>query len=90
MFQDPTKKFPGPGAYNALSAYENRNGKYVTSRHKSPGNVVIPSYGQRFENFDLRRSQEIPGPGQYVDNFRAKKNSYGNTVFGREKRLNSR
>ena len=41
MFNDPTKKFPGPGQYNAQTASENRGGFYLSSRYKSPGNAVI-------------------------------------------------
>ena len=41
MFNDPTKKFPGPGSYNAQTASENKGGFYLSSRYKSPGNAVI-------------------------------------------------
>lgn len=41
MFNDPTKNFPGPGSYNGQRAAENKNGIYISSRYKSPGNAVI-------------------------------------------------
>ena len=63
MFNDPTKKFPGPGAYNGQTASENKGGFYLSSRYKSPGNAVISRQGKRFEDYDMRRSAAIPGPG---------------------------
>ena len=63
MFNDPTKKFPGPGSYNAQSASENKGGFYLSSRYKSPGNAVISRQGKRFEDYDMRRSAAVPGPG---------------------------
>ena len=65
MFNDPTKKFPGPGAYNAQTASENKGGFYLSSRYKSPWNAVISRQGKRFEDYDMRRSAAVPGPGQY-------------------------
>jgi len=56
MFWDPTKKFPGPGTYNGLNAYENKNGHYITSRYKSPGCAIISRQGLRFDNKMLRMS----------------------------------
>lgn len=63
MFNDPTKKFPGPGSYNAQTASENKGGFYLSSRYKSPGNAVISRQGKRFEDYDMRRSAAVPGPG---------------------------
>mmetsp|Transcript_21148 Transcript_21148/g.15469 ORF Transcript_21148/g.15469 Transcript_21148/m.15469 type:complete len:136 (+) Transcript_21148:410-817(+) len=91
MFSNPNKSFPGPGQYNELAGYENKNGHYFTSRMKSPGCVVISKQGKRFEDLDLRRSQEVPGPGQYQGgNIRIAYKSPGTAVFGRERRLDSK
>lgn len=61
----------------------------MVSRYKSPGNAVISRYGQRFENRDLRKSMDIPGPGSYDGQiiFHKTKKNYGVVVFGRQKRL---
>jgi hypothetical protein len=56
MFNDPNKKFPGPGAYKVTEVYENRNGHYVISRYKSPGCAIISRQGKRFDHSDMRRS----------------------------------
>lgn len=63
MFNDPTKSNPGPGTYNGQTASENKNGFYLASRYRSPGSAVISKNGRRFDNRDMRRSMEIPGPG---------------------------
>jgi hypothetical protein len=65
MFNDPTKLFPGPGHYNGQKCSENKGGFYISSRYKSPGNAVISRQGKRFEDYDMRRSMAVPGPGQY-------------------------
>ena len=65
MFNDPTKKFPGPGSYDPMKAIENKNGYTVYSKFRSSGGVVISKSGKRFDNRDMRRSMEIPGPGSY-------------------------
>ena len=65
MFNDPTKKFPGPGQYNGQTATENKNGYTVYSKFKSSGAVVISRTGKRFDNRESRKSMDIPGPGQY-------------------------
>ncbi len=65
IFNDPTKQFPGPGAYNGHMACENKNGYYAVSKYRSSGRAVISKSGKRFDNYDYRRSVEIPGPGQY-------------------------
>jgi hypothetical protein len=56
MFNDPTKNFPGPGSYNGQRTAENKNGFYISSRYKSPGNAVISRSGKRFDDNDMRRS----------------------------------
>lgn len=65
MFNDPTKKFPGPGQYDGQKTSENKNGFYISSRYKSPGNAVISKQGKRFEDYDQKRTGAIPGPGLY-------------------------
>eukprot|EP00347_Sterkiella_histriomuscorum_P008017 403346688 len=87
MFNDPTKQFPGPGHYEGQM--ENKNGMCAFSRYKSSGSAVISKTGQRFDMKDLRRSMEMPGPGQYdgFTTFYKTKKNYGATVFGRQKRL---
>lgn len=65
MFSDPNKLFPGPGMYDGNKAFENKNGYYLYSKYKSPGNAIISKSGKRFDNRDMRRSMELPGPGQY-------------------------
>ena len=63
MFNDPTKKYPGPGQYDGQNATENKNGYTVYSKYKSSGAAVISRSGKRFDNRDQRRSMEVPGPG---------------------------
>lgn len=63
MFNDPTKKFPGPGQYNGTAAMENKNGFTLYSKFRSSGAAVISRTGKRFDNRDMRRSMEVPGPG---------------------------
>jgi hypothetical protein len=63
MFNDPTKKFPGPGQYDPTKALENKNGYTLYSKFRSSGGVVISKSGKRFDNRDMRRSMEVPGPG---------------------------
>lgn len=65
MFNDPTKKNPGPGSYNSENATVNKNGFILFSKYKSPGGVVISKTGKRFDNRDQRRSLDVPGPGSY-------------------------
>lgn len=66
MFTDHTKNNPGPGQYIRVSGEKGgRNVFYLDSRYKSNGSAVISRSGQRFDNNDLRRSREVPGPGQY-------------------------
>ena len=45
MFVDPTKNFPGPGAYSGTGLIGNKTGSYFNSRYKSPGNAVISRSG---------------------------------------------
>ncbi len=63
MFNDPTRKNPGPGYYDPSRALENKNGFTLSSKFKSSGAAVISKTGKRFDNRDMRRSMEIPGPG---------------------------
>ncbi len=87
MFNDPTSSYPGPGQYNAMKAIENRNGFYVYSRYKSPGNAVISRKGQRFDLSRERTAAEIPGPGMYkqgVSNPRMRNSKF--IVFTRAER----
>lgn len=70
MFVDPTKKFPGPGTYNATNATDNKLGFTVSSKFRSPGGPVISRSGKRFDHRDQRRSMEIPGPGAYTANYK--------------------
>jgi hypothetical protein len=72
MFVDPTKFYPGPGAYKGAEACENKGGHYIVSRYKSPGCAVISRGGPRFDHGDLRRSTEIPGPGNYNASYKMK------------------
>ena len=87
IFHDPTKLFPGPGQY------ENRIDKNISacmiSRYKSPGTAVISKESKRFDNSALKRSMEIPGPGNYngADSLIKVKTLIGAHEFGREKRL---
>jgi hypothetical protein len=46
-----------------MKAIENKNGFTVHSKYRSSGGVVISKSGKRFDNRDMRRSMEIPGPG---------------------------
>jgi hypothetical protein len=63
MFVDPTKNYPGPGAYNGAAATENKNGSIIFSKYKSPGSAVISKTGRRFDNREDRNSMDLPGPG---------------------------
>ena len=83
MFVDPTKKYPGPGSYNFTIATDNKNGFTLHSKFKSPGAISIAKNGERFDRKDLKRSIEVPGPGNYTANHAAAKTHYGNTIFGR-------
>ena len=89
MFVDPTKKFPGPGSYNATNATDNKLGHVVSSKFRSSGGPVIARSGKRFDNRDQRRSMEIPGPGTYTANYKQRQRNFGVAVFGSEKRLNT-
>lgn len=86
MFNDPTKNFPGPGSYNAAKCSENKNGFYISSRYKSPGNPVISREGKRFDDHDMRRSMLIPGPGQYVQSVEKVRKNYGVAIIGTSQR----
>jgi hypothetical protein len=66
-FIDYQKDNPAPGAYNEMKCVENKKGRYIVSNFKSPGAAVIPNAGNRFDNQMLRRSVDIPAPGQYKD-----------------------
>lgn len=62
----------------------------MISRYKSPGSAVISKSGRsRFDNKEIRRSMEIPGPGTYEGQltFYKTKKQYGVTVFGKQRRL---
>ena len=87
MFNDPTKLFPGPGSYNAQKTSENKNGFYISSRYKSPGNAVISKQGKRFEDYDMRRSALVPGPGQYQNIPNKVWKNFGVAVIGTSKRV---
>eukprot|EP00347_Sterkiella_histriomuscorum_P018891 403343777 len=89
MFNDPTKKFPGPGQYNGQSATENKNGFTVQSKYKSSGAVAISKGGQRFDHRVYRNSMEIPGPGKYYQAQlkQSLTRHYGTAIFGKERRL---
>lgn len=86
MFNDPNKHFPGPGSYNATTASENKNGFYLSSRYKSPGSAVISKSSQRFDNKDIKRAGEIPGPGKYNPHMVKTLKHYGVAIFGSAKR----
>lgn len=86
MFNDPTKHFPGPGSYNGAKASENHNGFYISSRYKSPGNAVISRQGKRFEDYDMRRSMAVPGPGMYQNIPVKVWRNYGAAVIGTSQR----
>lgn len=89
MFFDPTKKFPGPGSYNATNATDNKLGFCMSSKFRSPGGPVISRSGKRFDHRDQRRSMEIPGPGAYIPNYKQRQRNFGVAVIGSEKRLNT-
>jgi hypothetical protein len=56
---------PGPGSYNFTNATDNKNGYVFFSKFKSGGATVISRSGKRFDHSALRRSMEVPGPGNY-------------------------
>lgn len=62
-----TKGYPGPGAYDNISASSSKNGFCPNSRYKSPTGAVISKTGQRFDNSRARYSVEMPGPGMYEE-----------------------
>lgn len=67
-FYVTNRYIPGPGTYNETRATDNNLGYYMSSRFKSPGGAVIPRNGaKRFDNPQLRKSAELPGPGRYSD-----------------------
>ena len=88
MFVDPTKNYPGPGTYSGgENNGDNKKGFCLLSKYKSGGNAVISKGKERFDNRDLRRSVEVPGPGQYKAKVDLKYKSYGQAVFGSAERL---
>lgn len=86
MFNDPNKKYPGPGQYDG--AIE-KNGFCMFSRYKNQGRAVISRSGNRFDLREMRNSMEIPGPGSYEGqkSFSSVKRNYGGIIFGRDKKL---
>ncbi len=72
MFENPTKHVPGPGQYNGNKACENQNGYTTHSKFRSPGSVSFSQSGKRFDDSELKRSLEIPGPGLYQNSDKAK------------------
>jgi hypothetical protein len=56
---------PGPGAYDLELLGINNIEHCVVSKFKKFGAPVISRSGKRFNNDYLKRSKEIPGPGQY-------------------------
>ena len=61
----------------------------MMSRYKSPGTAVISKEGRRFDNSALKRSMEIPGPGNYngAESMIKVKTLIGAHEFGKERRL---
>lgn len=65
-FQNYTKFVPGPGAYHAAEASENKNGFIPNARYKSGGAVVISRGTNRFNNPVMKAAALVPGPGNYT------------------------
>lgn len=64
IFNNPTKKFPGPGTYDNLQHSQNKNGFTFEARFRSPTGAVVPK-DQRFKNKELKDQVMLPGPGNY-------------------------
>ena len=80
-FQNFTKGYPGPGTYE-LTATEDKNGFCFVSKYKSStGPKIIssanPNSSQRIDMNLMRRSMQVPGPGNYENHDKLKMDPRG-------------
>jgi hypothetical protein len=82
-FQNITKGYPGPGTYE-LSATEDKNGFCYVSKYKSSTgtkiNQITPGNHNASQRIDvnlMRRSLQIPGPGNYENHEKLKMDPRG-------------
>lgn len=86
-FQNFTKGFPGPGTYE-LTAAEDKNGFCYVSKYKSSTGTKINSTtnansSQRIDVNLMRRSMQVPGPGNYEVNEKLKMDPRGIYQFSK-------
>jgi hypothetical protein len=88
-FQNFTKHFPGPGTYE-LNATEDKNGFCFISKYKSSTgtkiNTISPGNHNASQRIDvnlMRRSMQVPGPGNYEDHEKLKMDPRGSYQFSK-------
>ncbi len=88
-FQNTTKGFPGPGTYE-LSATEDKSGFCFVSKYKSSTGTKfhVLSSGNltgsdRIDVVMMRRSMQIPGPGNYENHEKLKMDAKGTYQFSK-------
>lgn len=88
-FQNFTKGYPGPGTYE-MTATEDKNGFCYISKYKSSTGTKINSITPGNTNASLRidvnlmrRSMQVPGPGNYNDNEKLTMDPKGNYQFSK-------
>lgn len=88
-FQNHTRGFPGPGTYE-MSATEDKNGFCYVSKFKSSTgtkfNMISPgnhTASQRIDVNLMRRSLQVPGPGNYDNHEKLKMDPRGSYQFSK-------
>ena len=88
-FQNTTKGFPGPGTYE-MSATEDKSGFCFVSKYKSSTGTKfhVLSAGNltgsdRIDVNMMRRSMQIPGPGNYENHEKLKMDAKGTYQFSK-------
>ena len=88
-FQNFTKNYPGPGTYE-MNATEDKNGFCFISKYKSSTGTKINSItpgnhnaSQRIDVNLMRRSMQVPGPGNYDDHEKLKMDARGSYQFSK-------
>lgn len=88
-FQNFTRGFPGPGTYE-LTATEDKNGFCFVSKFKSSTgakiNYLNPTNHNASQRIDvnlMRRSLQVPGPGNYENHEKLKMDAKGQYLFSK-------